>query len=155
MRARSLLVLLPLLAVLAGGCGRGAAPAPVPERSLDDFRQLQTMTDVFYRRISSRRVNSIATFHDPGLREFFHSRESFADYFADFVQALTDANFEKNRPEAMVIEDVLMTGDQQALVRVRFSGENAQPLRFWPVHMLREDHWENKEGRWWILPGKL
>ena len=60
-----------------------------------------------------------------------------------------------SRPEVMVIEDVLMTGDQQALVRVRFSGENAQPLRFWQVHMVREDHWENKEGRWWILPGKL
>ena len=39
-----------------------------PSESLAQGR-LPRLADVFYQRIANRRFNSIATFHDPALRE--------------------------------------------------------------------------------------
>ena len=40
-------------------------------------------------------------------------------------------------------------------VRVRLTGENGRPLRWWETSLVREDRWERMDGRWWIIPGKL
>lgn len=138
------------------GCGRSvdlgeesfAAFGPPPERLL-------RMAEVFYGRVSNRRFNSIATFQDPGLREFFVSQESFADYFADLVQAFVDNHFEQNRADQYRIESVVMQSPDSALVTVHFRGENSQPLRWWTVTLLRRDQWEQRDGRWLVLPGKV
>jgi hypothetical protein len=116
---------------------------------------VERLASVFYSRASSRRFNSVSTFHDPGLREFFASEESFADYFANFVEVLTDGHFERNRVIQVRLEEIVFEDPSAALVRVRLWGDNAQPLRWWRVNLLREDRWVSEEGRWWIVPGKL
>jgi hypothetical protein len=110
---------------------------------------------VFYERTTNRRFNSIATYHDPALREFFRTPEAFADYYADLAQALADAHFEANRPTGFEIEDLASEAPGRVRVRVRFIGENGLPLRWWEAALVREDRWEQSEGRWWIVPGKL
>ena len=124
----------------------------VERRSLTRMSQL---ADIFYQRLSHRRVNSISTFHDPALREFFHSPEAFADYYADFADDLAMASFEYNRPNSFVIEDFEFESDGSVQIRIVFTGESNKPLRFWNTRLLRSDRWEYADGRWWITPGKL
>jgi len=121
----------------------------------DSASRIVSLVQVFYERIANRRFNSIATFQDPALREFFPSEEAFADYFANFVQALTDAHFERNRATKMRIEDICIEPAGDALVRIRFWGDNSQPLRWWRVQLVRVDRWQTADDAWWIVPGKL
>ena len=118
--------------------------------------RLSQVADIFYQRLSHRRVNSIATFHDPALREFFHTEEAFADYYADLVENLGRENFQANRPQQI---DLLSLHVEPAASRVvavvMFRGDNSLPLRFWSVDYSRRDIWELSEDRWWIVPGKL
>lgn len=123
------------------------------QRSL---RRLSQLADIFYQRLAHRRVNSIATYNDPALREFFRSQEAFADYYADLVQRLDLAHFEANRPSGirLVSLHVEETADRVVAV-VEFRGNNSLPLRFWSVDYERRDVWERADDRWWIIPGKL
>jgi hypothetical protein len=107
----------------------------------------------FYERLTGRRFNSLATFRDPGLREFFETEESFSDYFSDLAQDLAEANFERNQPLAARVEEFSVDGPGRARVRVWMGGENGLPLRFWSTRLEREDRWERRNGRWWIVPG--
>lgn len=107
----------------------------------------------FYERLTGRRFNSLATFRDPTLREFFQTQESFSDYFSDLAQDLADANFERNQPLATSVEEFLVDGPGRARVRVKMGGDNGLPLRFWSTALVREDRWERRDGRWWIIPG--
>jgi hypothetical protein len=107
----------------------------------------------FYERLTGRRFNSLATFRDPGLREYFETTESFSDYFSDLAQDLAEAHFERNQPVVTVVEEFSVDGPGRARVRVRMGGEDGQPLRFWTTHLVREDRWERRNGRWWIIPG--
>jgi len=107
----------------------------------------------FYDRLTGRRFNSLATFRDPSLREFFESQESFSDYFADLAQDLAEANFEHNEPLATSVEEFVVDAPGRARVRVWMGGENGLPLRFWSTRLEREDRWERRNGRWWIVPG--
>ena len=59
-----------------------------------DFYQRAT---AFYERLHGRRFNSIATFRDAGLREYFQTEQSFSDYYADLADHL-------DRPHALAIE---------------------------------------------------
>ena len=43
----------------------------------------------------------------------------------------------------------------RVLVSVRFRGQNGRPLRFWTVDLVLVERWEQSDGRWWIIPGKL
>jgi hypothetical protein len=125
----------------------------VERRSLTRMSQL---ADIFYQRLSHRRVNSISTFHDPALREFFHSEEAFADYYADLVQALDLEHFRANRPQQIDLLSLhVEKGADRVVVIVAFRGDNALPLRFWSVDYSRRDVWEYSDDRWWIIPGKL
>ena len=42
-----------------------------------------------------------------------------------------------------------------ARVSVLMVGQNGRPLRWWTTRLLRDDRWERRDGRWWIIPGKL
>ncbi len=126
---------------------------PFERRSLV---RLARLAEIFYQRLSHRRVNSIATFHDPALREFFQTEEAFADYYADLVQALDDEHFRANRPRRVDLQSLhVEQGADRAVVVVEFRGANALPLRFWSVDYSRRDVWQRAGDRWWIIPGKL
>ena len=152
-RGLSLAVLLALLLVLVAGCARIRDPMPPPE-SIAEGR-LPRLAEVFYQRIANRRFNSIATFHDPALREFFATPEAFADYYADLAQALDAARFEANRPLRIELLEYELTEPNRVLIHIHFSGGNARPLRFWSSHLMRADQWKVENERWLIIPGKL
>lgn len=136
-------------------------PGQLGRGDFDESKQqaivhLSQVAPIFYQRLSHRRVNSIATFHDPALREFFHSSEAFADYYADLVQALDRDHFEANRPTDVGVESFAVEeGGDRVIVRVRFHGDNGLPMRFWSVDYTREDIWEHSGKSWWIIPRKL
>jgi len=166
MRRRSRHGLL-LLAALAG-LGRGCAAAPPPdaaaaagelaEVALDraELERLERLASDFYRRLENRRFNSIATFQDPGLREFFRTIESYSDYYAELAFALENADFEASRPTRVQVRAYTRDAALRVRVHVLFVGENAQPLRFWSTRLQRDDIWElGAEGRWWVIPGKV
>lgn len=138
--------------------------APLPRRSdptvrhpevSSEVESLEALARIFYLRVSNRRFNSIATFHDPALREFFRSPEAFADYFADFVDALTWSRFRAERATSARLLGIEAEGPGRFRVIVLFEGRHALPLRWWKVRLVREDLWERIEDRWWVIPGKL
>lgn len=153
-----------LLLVLASAC---ASPAEIPgvgpgrfDRDVLDAgatgeRALGRLASDFYGRLANRRFNSIATYQDPALREYFISIESFSDYYADLAQEFSDVHFEANRPTAVEIRSIDWEDETKARVTVRFTGENGLPLRWWSTAFDRVDQWERAENRWWIVPGKL
>jgi len=116
---------------------------------------LEALARIFYSRVANRRFSSISTYYDPALREFFSSPEAFSDYFADFVDALTAARFQAERPTTAVVEAIEVEEPGRVRVTVRFEGDNAVPLRWWKARLVRQDWWERSEDRWWIIPGKL
>ena len=133
---------------------RGPEPEFVGEQGVR-AEQVRLLAQVFYTRILNRRFNSIATNHDPALRELFVSPEAFADYFAAFADALSVSNFEAMRPTGLTVEQIELAEAEVALVTVRFRGRNSLPLRFSSVELIQTDRWEFRNGRWWIIPGKL
>jgi hypothetical protein len=38
---------------------------------------------------------------------------------------------------------------------LRFVGRNDLPLRWWNASVLRTDEWQWRDGRWWVVPGKV
>ena len=163
-RAGRLLVMICLLmgcaSWSAGDWGKQAKYVGFNPNSLNrggaaDFTILLPLSKIFYERVTARRFNSLATYEDPALREFFRSQEAFSDYYAALAEALTRANFEYNRPTAVRLESMTRTGANLVEIRVYFRGENAKPLRFWTTHLVRTDRWEFAAGRWWVVPGKL
>jgi hypothetical protein len=159
-RRRASVVLL----ALAFGC---AAPAEIPGVGPGSFGRdvldpgasgehaLGRLAADFYGRLVKRRFNSIATYQDPALREYFRTIESFSDYYADLAQNLADQHFEANRPTAVEIQSITWDDPAKARVTVRFVGENGLPLRWWSTSFDRVDQWERVDERWWITPGKL
>lgn len=145
-------VLVALVLLLPLGCAR-PPKSQVPETP--EMQDLRRLAEVFYARVSNRRFNSISTFHDPALREFFQSPEAFSDYYADLADALANANFEYNRPNAVSVEGMEPDGQGRVRIEVLFVGENGKPLRWWRTRVGRLDQWQLSDGRWWIVPGKL
>lgn len=152
------LALLLLLGVAAQGCARIRDPGAAPARAAmqaPEAEVLRRLAIVFYTRLTNRRVDSIATFKDPALREFFQSPDAFADYYADLVQDLTENNFEAMRPTRIQLIGLEREAMGQVRLRLRFTGENGLPLRFWRTSIVRDDQWRRMGGRWWIIPGKV
>lgn len=136
----------------------GAKPAPgTAVEALSDSPELQfhARASQFYERLTGRRFNSLASFRDPRLREYFESTESYADYFSDLADDLTQAHFERNQPFSTSVEEFQVEGPGRARVRVRIAGQNGLPLRFWGTSLVREDRWERRDSRWWIVPSAL
>ncbi|MDG2335142.1 MAG: hypothetical protein P8Q97_13025 [Myxococcota bacterium] len=162
------LLIVVLLAGAGAGCagpndsawGRSAtyhgfSPETLNRGGEADFTILVPLAQLFYQRVEARRFDSLATFEDPALREFFRTERAFADYYAAFAEALTRARFESNRPTAVTLKSMDRTGPSTVSVRVLFRGENALPLRWWSTETVREDVWAFSQGRWWIVPGKV
>jgi hypothetical protein len=136
--------------------GEYDGPPPVVTGTAGEASQdVERLARVFYTRILNRRFNSIATYHDPALRELFGAPEAFADYFAALADALEEAHFDALRPTSLDLEQIDVLEPDVALVTVRYRGENSLPLRWWTVDLTRTDRWERSDGRWWIIPGKL
>ncbi len=143
----------------ARGWGQGADIvgfdiASGPETGAD-FTILLPLSKIFYERINNRRFNSKATFDDPALREYFHTGEAFADYYANFAEALARLDFESRSPTSVRLLEIRRRARNRVSIRVRYVGENAKPLCWWSTRVEREDLWEFVSGRWWILPGKV
>jgi len=139
-----------------------ASPGPVvlvevyeggPE--LDQTRLRELARD-FYARLENRRFNSLATFQDPGLREFFRTQESYSDYYAELAYDLERAHFEASRPTRVRVLSATRESGARVRLVVSFTGDNGLPLRWWKIDLERDDLWEvDPTGRWWIVPGKV
>lgn len=168
---RAVVVAIALAAVVGaplGGCafrgygewGKGARFSGFDPDTLNpggsaDYTVLVPLSAIFYERITARRFNSLATFEDPALREFFQSEAAFADYYAAFAEVLDRAHFESLRPTAVRLDRIERTTSNSVAVEVTFRGENGLPLRWWSTSVSRRDRWEFAGGRWWIIPGKI
>ena len=150
------------VAVLAAGCAPAWAPLPTTG-VVEGFAQLDDPETVvfrqhihaFYQRLIQRRFNTLETFNDPVLRDAFRSIDLFFDYYADFAQALSGADFEKSRPQTAVVLDFAFDSARRARVLVRFSGKDGRPMRFGTVYLDRTDRWERADDRWWVTPERL
>jgi hypothetical protein len=151
------------LACLLVGLVLGCTTAPPPEaREVYtggpelDLDGLDRLARDFYSRLENRRFNSLATFQDPGLREFFRTTQSHSDYYAELAFVLELTAFEASRPTRVRILSTERESANRVRMYVLFTGENGLPLRWWEIDMLREDIWEtDASGRWWIVPGKV
>jgi hypothetical protein len=156
-----------LVAVALCGCAGGASrtwgeAVPRDERDLalaglsaDAQRAFMPLSQVFYERIASRRVNSRATFDDPSVRQFFPSVAAYSDYYAALVDALDGANMRNNQPTRIELLGLTSTADGVLKLSLRFVGRNDLPLRWWNATLLRTDEWQWQSGRWWVVPGKV
>lgn len=150
----------PVIGPAEGEWGQNADYTGFDPRTLNrggaaDYTILVPLSKLFYGRVTARRFDSLATFEDPALREFFRSDSAFADYYAAFAEALARSHFESNRPTEVHLEAIDRTEPSRVRVRVRFVGENGLPLRWWSTQTVREDIWDFESGRWWITPGKV
>jgi hypothetical protein len=159
---RSAAVLAALLALGCGGWppfgGAGGAGADAQQgiELVEDPAVLEfyERASAFYGRLARRRFDSIETFQDEGLRDFFRSGTAYADYYADLTGALVDAHFEKNRPLALEVVELRLEGPGRARVITRIVGEDGRPLRPGHVQLERNDRWERIDGVWRIEPGR-
>lgn len=153
-------------ALLALGCGslpwpwREAGPKGDPSFGVEiveypGVAEFHAQALAFYERLSYRRVNTYATYQDQKLREYFRTPADFDDYYAALAASLDDAHFEQNRPVGVEVAEFFFDSPGRARVRVRFVGEDGLPLRPGTTDALREDRWERRDGRWWVVPGRL
>ncbi len=150
---------LPKLPVISLPSWGGEKPGPARSSEIevvssDEVTDFYARSSEFYRRLEGRRFNSIASFRDAGLREYFGSDQSFVDYYASLADDLSTAAFERSVPLHTEVQEFLVDAPGRARVKVRIVGENGRPLRFWATSVEREDRWERRDGRWWILPGR-
>jgi hypothetical protein len=147
------------LALAAAGCG-GAARLEPPDTgsvavSSEAALGLQRRAAGFYLRLANRRFNALETYHDFIMRGHFRTPELFLDYYADLAEGLGEAHFERGRPIAVEIRDLLFEDALTAQVAVRFTGADDRPLRPGRVELVRVDRWEWADGTWWIRPGRV
>jgi len=117
--------------------------------------ELLPLSQIFYERITSRRFNSRATFEDPSIRQFFPGVAAYSDYYAALVDALDRAHVRHTRPNRVALLDLGSIGEGSLRLELRFVGDNDLPLRFWSAVLERADEWQWRDGRWWVVPGKI
>ena len=156
---RRLGALLALGALALVACRENTGPTADPafgveivnDPAIVDFH---TRADALYERLTRRRVNTLATFNDRVLRDYFQTEAQYSDYYSALALALAEAHFEKNRALEGEVREFVFDAPGKARVRYRFVGVNGKPLRFWSASLEREDRWERIEGKWWIIPGR-
>lgn len=129
----------------------GGARLVAPEMALGFHQQAAG----FYTRLIQRRFNALETFNDPFLRQHFASDERFYDYYASLAQSMEDSDFEKNRPWAVEVEELLFEAPGRAWVQVRFRGADDRPLRPGNNEFVRFDRWELRGESWSLVPARL
>jgi hypothetical protein len=154
----------PLVLLLGMGCAwwpwGNKGPWGDPEFGVevvtfDGVTEFHSRALAFYERLSYRRVNTYATYQDQVLREYFETPEAFDDYYASLASSLDAAVFEQNRPIGVEVAEFYFDAPGEATVRVRFVGYDGMPLRPGKTHSRRDDRWERRDGRWWIVPSNL
>ncbi len=142
--------------------GDKTPPGPAPDESYgltevsdESVLEFYARASFFYDRLRLRRVNTLATYRDEVLRDFFRTDAAFADYYADLAQSLVESHFERNRPLELSVVEFRLQGPGVAEVTTRVVGENGLPLRWWKTDLDRTDRWERIQGRWWIVPRRL
>ncbi len=154
-----------LSALLLLGCGAwapfggGSELAPDPSQAIELVEEgavveFYARASAFYGRLARRRFDSIETYQDEALRDFFRSERAYADYYADLTGALVEAHFDKNRPLSLEVLELRLEGPGRARVETRIVGEDGRPLRPGEVHLDRTDRWERSDGAWRIEPGR-
>jgi len=113
------------------------------------------LSEIFYERITSRRFNSRATFEDPSIRQFFPGVAAYSDYYAALVDELDRAHIRYTRPDRVSLLDLEPIDERSLRLKLRFVGDNDLPLRFWNATLERADEWQWRDGRWWVVPGKI
>ena len=131
---------------------RSGALADVPEKARI---ALFPLSEIFYERITSRRFNSRATFEDPSMRQFFPSVAAYSDYYAALVDDLDRAYILYNRPTRVDLVGIERSDSGSLLLSLRFVGKNDLPLRWWNAELERVDEWQWRDGRWYVVPGKV
>jgi hypothetical protein len=131
---------------------RSGALADVPAEAR---AALLPLSEIFYARITSRRFNSRATFEDPSIRQFFPSVAAYSDYYAALVDDLDRAYILFNRPTRVDLIGIERSDSGSLLLSLRFVGENDLPLRWWNAELERVDEWQWRDGRWYVVPGKV
>ena len=132
---------------LLGGVALSVMAAGAQADELSDLKaQLEALQS---------RVNTLETFNDPVLRRYFRSEDLFFDYYAELAQSLADAHFEKSRPFAIEVQEMVFESTARAHVQVLFRGFDNRPLRPNRVSLVRRDRWQYEQEAWWIAPGKL
>jgi hypothetical protein len=116
---------------------------------------LLPLSEIFYSRITSRRFNSRATFEDPSVRQFFPTLSAYSDYYAALVDALDLAHIKNYRPNSVELLEIERIPTGLLRLEVRFVGNNDLPLRWWSAALVRHDEWQWRDGRWWVVPGKV
>jgi len=149
---------MPDLHMPSFGKGDGKA-APAPQGGVEVVTggpeaEFNNKAVAFYQRLEGRRFDSIASYRDPGLREYFENEQTFSEYFANLAQDLVEAHFEHNAPLSTDVQEFTVEGPGRAHVRVRIQGDNGLPMRFWSTSLTREDRWERRDGKWLIIPGR-
>ena len=148
-------VSMPDLHLPGGGSQKGAEPQGAVEIvTSGPEAEFNAKAAAFYQRLEGRRFDSIASYRDPGLREYFENEQTFSEYFSDLAQDLVEAHFEHNAPLSTDVQEFTVEGPGRAHVRVRIRGDNGLPMRFWSTSLTREDRWERRDGRWLIIPGR-
>lgn len=141
-----------------GGAPAGPAPDPaygVVEVDSQAITSFYERASSFYGRIARRRFNTLSTYRDEVLREFFRTESAFADYYADLAADMSDAHFERNRPLVLEVLEMRLSGPGEAEVVTRIVGEDGRPLRPGRTEIQRTDRWERVGGSWWIVPARL
>lgn len=157
------LVMLGLLACVGGGSARGWRAGLTEAERLavlqalppEAVAELVPLSEIFYARITSRRFDSRATFEDPSVRQFFPSVAAYSDYYAALVDELDRAHIRYNRPTRVDLLGVTVSDAGHLLLSLRFVGRNDLPLRWWNASLERTDEWAWREGRWFVVPGKV
>lgn len=141
-----------------GGGAEGPAPDPaygVVEVDSEAITSFYERAASFYARIAGRRFNTLSTYRDEVLREYFRTESAFADYYADLAADMADAHFERNRPVLLEVVEMRLSGPGEAEVVARIVGEDGRPLRPGETRIERVDRWERVGGSWWIVPARL
>jgi transposase len=151
---------LALVLIAALGCAGDPGPLPAPEGGsvavdAELALGLRHRAEGFYLRLAHRRFDTLETYNDNIMRDYFQSLDLFFDYYADLAEDLLDADFDKSRPYAVEVLEFLFENPQTAQVLVRFRGFDGRPLRPGSRQLIRTDRWEWADGTWWIRPGKL
>jgi len=142
------------------GCAESTGPIPLPPGTgvapgAGAVLGFYARAESFYARLAQRRLNALETFNDAFLREHFHTKDAFYDYYADLAHQLDLAHFEKSRPSGVEILELVFETDALAWVQVRFRGADDRPLRPDSTALVRRDRWELAGDSWWLVPGKL
>jgi hypothetical protein len=149
-----------LLGGVLAACAGEPPPLSAPESGSVAVEPARALTlrhrvEGFYLRLAHRRFNTLETYNDYIMRDHFQSLDLFFDYYADLVEDLLEAEFEKCRPTGVEVLEYAFEDEASAQVLVRFRGDDGRPMRPDGTQLVRTDRWEWADGTWWVRPGRL